>query len=155
MKQKFLCAIAICLPFFVFCQSNIPDTGIKWSQGLNWKQVLQKAQKENKYVFVDCYATWCVPCKKMDKQAYTNDTVGNFFNEKIIAYYLFLCDLIQVFYKSFTEITDFFCRICKCFIKPEFFDQYIPDAFPLIKQKQPFIFTNDHTQLHGCIYLAS
>ena len=51
--------------------------GIKWVTGLSWEQVLTKAKTENKFIFVDCYATWCGPCKVMDKDVYPNDTVGD------------------------------------------------------------------------------
>ena len=36
--------------------------GIKF-QNLSLEQALKKAEKENKKVFVDVYATWCGPCK--------------------------------------------------------------------------------------------
>ena len=41
--------------------------GIHFEQGLSWKDILAKAKAEHKYIFVDCYATWCGPCKYMDK----------------------------------------------------------------------------------------
>lgn len=59
--------------------------GITWADKLNWQQVLKKAKKENKYIFVDCYATWCKPCKQMDKEVYTNDSVGDLLNDKFIS----------------------------------------------------------------------
>jgi thiol:disulfide interchange protein len=37
--------------------------GIQFVHNLSWQEILQKARAENKYVFVDCYATWCGPCK--------------------------------------------------------------------------------------------
>jgi thioredoxin-related protein len=60
-------------------------SGIIWVDYLNWPQVVKKAKKENKYIFVDCYATWCGPCKKMDKDVYTNDSIGDFLNTKFIS----------------------------------------------------------------------
>ena len=30
-----------------------------------WENVLKQAQKANKKVFVDCYTSWCVPCKHL------------------------------------------------------------------------------------------
>jgi thioredoxin-related protein len=59
--------------------------GIRFEQGLNWKQVLAKAKAENKYVFVDCYTTWCAPCKKMEKEVYSVPEVGAFYNAKFIS----------------------------------------------------------------------
>ncbi|NNF35689.1 MAG: thioredoxin family protein [Saprospiraceae bacterium] len=44
---------------------------------------LQIAQKENKSVFVDTYAKWCIPCKKMDK-VFRDKSVGKVFNDNFI-----------------------------------------------------------------------
>jgi thiol-disulfide isomerase/thioredoxin len=43
-----------------------------------------KAKKENKLIFVDAYTTWCGPCKWMDKNIYTNDTVADYFNSTFV-----------------------------------------------------------------------
>src|ERR1700743_1441079 len=43
-----------------------------------WGEVLKKAKAEHKDIFVDCYATWCAPCKAMDHDIYTNEKVGEF-----------------------------------------------------------------------------
>lgn len=74
-----------CLPIIVSSQDNVTSTGIKWTEGLSWQQVKQKAKQEMKYIFIDAFATWCVPCKKMDKEVYINDTVANYFNEHFIS----------------------------------------------------------------------
>jgi thioredoxin-related protein len=59
--------------------------GIQWTEGLSWEQVKQKAKEENKYIFLDCFTTWCGPCKKMDREVYGSDTVGNYFNDRFIS----------------------------------------------------------------------
>ena len=59
--------------------------GISFSQNLSWQDILQKARTENKFIFVDCFATWCGPCKWMDQQVYSNDTIGNFMNDNFIS----------------------------------------------------------------------
>lgn len=59
--------------------------GIKFEEGLSWEQVKQKAKVENKFIFVDAYATWCVPCKLMDKEVYPDDSLGFFMNNKFIS----------------------------------------------------------------------
>lgn len=66
-------------------ESRPTQAGIKWTEGLSWEQVKAKAKAENKYIFLDAFATWCVPCKLMDKTVYQTDTVGNYFNKRFIA----------------------------------------------------------------------
>jgi thioredoxin-related protein len=61
------------------------NNGIQWSNGLSWKEVLKKAKKENKYVFIDVFTTWCGPCRLMDKEVYTDSKVGEFLNQKFIS----------------------------------------------------------------------
>jgi thioredoxin-related protein len=85
MKQKLLCLAMLCLPATIFCQQRETVNGIRWAQDLSWQQVKEKAKKENKYIFVDCYATWCKPCKEMDQRVYTVDSVGNFLNAGFIS----------------------------------------------------------------------
>ncbi|MES2328195.1 MAG: thioredoxin fold domain-containing protein [Bacteroidota bacterium] len=61
------------------------EKGIHFEQGLSWYQIQKKAKEENKYIFVDLYATWCGPCKQMDAEIYPKETVGNAINEKFIS----------------------------------------------------------------------
>ncbi|MES2329909.1 MAG: thioredoxin fold domain-containing protein [Bacteroidota bacterium] len=77
MKKQF--SIILLLP--VFCCAQ----GIHFEERSNWQQVLQKAKTENKYIFLDCYATWCVPCKYMDKNIYPLPEVGQQVNEHFIS----------------------------------------------------------------------
>lgn len=61
------------------------SAGIEWARDLSWDQIKEKAKRENKYIFLDCFATWCGPCKLMDKNVYINDTVGEFYNQRFIS----------------------------------------------------------------------
>ncbi|WP_205513198.1 thioredoxin family protein [Longitalea arenae] len=64
---------------------SIDRSAIQWTEGLSWDQIKQKALQENKYIFIDCYATWCGPCKLMDTEAFSNDSVGHFLNTHFIS----------------------------------------------------------------------
>jgi len=59
--------------------------GIHFETTLNWQQIKEKAISEHKSIFVDCYATWCGPCKMMDMQTYPDSIVGNYFNQHYIS----------------------------------------------------------------------
>lgn len=60
------------------------QVAIQFEQQLKWSEILMKAKAEHKFIFVDCYATWCAPCKAMDKEIYTIDSVGKFMNGHFI-----------------------------------------------------------------------
>ena len=64
-------------------KANEGNEGIKFEQS-NWTEVLKKAKKENKIVFLDIYASWCGPCKMLKKTTFSNDNVGDFYNQKFI-----------------------------------------------------------------------
>lgn len=68
-----------------YCYGQPDKEGIQFEQSLSWQQILAKAKKENKYIFVDCYATWCVPCKKMDEEVYSQKALGEWINQEFIS----------------------------------------------------------------------
>jgi len=57
--------------------------GIHFQRG-DWNQALSLARKENKLIFLDIYATWCGPCKKLKSHSFSNNRVGSFFNTHFI-----------------------------------------------------------------------
>lgn len=57
--------------------------GITFTKG-TLSELLAKAKQENKLLFIDCYTTWCGPCKWMEKIVFPNDTVGKFYNDHFV-----------------------------------------------------------------------
>jgi thiol-disulfide isomerase/thioredoxin len=51
---------------------------------LTLKEAFAKAKIENKSVFVDCFTTWCIPCKNMEADVFTQDSVADFYNKNFI-----------------------------------------------------------------------
>lgn len=49
------------------------------------KEILQLAKNENKLVFVDCYTSWCGPCKRLSTQVFTHPEVGDYFNGRFVS----------------------------------------------------------------------
>src|SRR5258708_8436112 len=78
--MKRLLCLTLLLPVVLMAQ----EKGIQFQQGLSWQEVQAKAKAENKYIFVDCLATWCRPCEFMDKDLYPSETVGAYLNDKFI-----------------------------------------------------------------------
>ncbi|NSL87385.1 DUF255 domain-containing protein [Chitinophaga sp. Mgbs1] len=52
---------------------------------MSWQEVLNKAYTEGKYIFVDCYTTWCGPCKAMERNVYPSKEVGDYMNKRFIS----------------------------------------------------------------------
>ena len=57
--------------------------GIQFSR-LPFAEALKKAGQEKKLIFIDCYTTWCGPCKMMSEQVFTLKHIGDFFNEHFV-----------------------------------------------------------------------
>lgn len=74
------------MPFAVFCQ----EKGVHFERGLSWKAIKAKARKEHKYIFMDCFTTWCGPCKFMSQQIFPLGEVGRALNDK------FVCASVQM-----------------------------------------------------------
>lgn len=60
------------------------NRSINFEQTKVWKQILKKAKKEKKLIFVDCYTSWCGPCKMLASQVFTQDEVADFFNANFV-----------------------------------------------------------------------
>jgi thiol:disulfide interchange protein len=48
----------------------------------NFSSVLEKAKAEKKKIFVDCYTSWCGPCKMLASKIFTDLSVGEFMNSE-------------------------------------------------------------------------
>lgn len=84
-NMKYIAAACLLLlSLFSFSSIRAQDNGIYFESGLSWKNILAKARAENKYIFVDCYATWCGPCKYMTDSIFTQNAVGDFFNSHFL-----------------------------------------------------------------------
>jgi thioredoxin-related protein len=77
--------LLVALGFLPFTFTSTAQEGIQFQSAAGWQEVLARAKQENKYIFVDCYATWCGPCKMMDKTVFPDKEVGQFINDKFIA----------------------------------------------------------------------
>ena len=46
---------------------------------------IEQAEREGKLIFVDFYTTWCLPCKLMDEDVFTDRELGRYMNERFVS----------------------------------------------------------------------
>lgn len=51
---------------------------------ISFNEALKLSASTGKPLFIDCYTSWCAPCKRMDQTVFTNDTIRRFYNEHFI-----------------------------------------------------------------------
>lgn len=61
------------------------EQGIRFWDNVVWDQVVRKAVEQKKAIFVDCYTSWCGPCKILAKQVFPLREVGDFFNSNFVS----------------------------------------------------------------------
>lgn len=63
---------------------NVPaEAGIQFTDA-SWREILKKAKAEKKIIFLDAYASWCGPCKMLQKNVFTQKSVGDYYNNRFI-----------------------------------------------------------------------
>ena len=86
--MKSLLCIVLLLPALAMAQKKSTATtsnkGIHFEHNVTWSDIQRKAKAENKYIFMDCFTTWCGPCKYMSKNIFPLEAVGTALNEKFI-----------------------------------------------------------------------
>ncbi len=77
--MKFICILAMSMASIVASAQE----SLHFETG-TFAEILAKAKKENKLVFMDAYASWCGPCKMMERDIFTKPTVQQYYNTKFI-----------------------------------------------------------------------
>lgn len=71
-----LAAVAVCM--------TTAAQGINFAEGKSFAEVKAQAKAEGKLIFVDCYTSWCGPCKMMATKEFVKKEAGDYFNDKFV-----------------------------------------------------------------------
>ena len=71
--------------FYLAAINDMVNTdGIKFEES-SFEEALKKAKDQGKLLFMDCYTTWCGPCKMMSNQVFKQKFIGDFFNQNLVS----------------------------------------------------------------------
>ncbi len=73
--------IAFVLFFFFSLTGNAQ--GILFEE-ISFDEALAKAKEQNKRIFVELQTSWCGNCRRLEKEVFTNDTIGTYFNKNFV-----------------------------------------------------------------------
>lgn len=76
--KKIVSGLFVFFTVLLFAQESIQF------QDLPFKDLIAKAKKDNKIVFIDAYASWCGPCKLMEKNVFSQKSVGDYYNANFV-----------------------------------------------------------------------
>lgn len=90
-KVKFTCMLLLAMllmPLQAIASSNTllaeADSGVVFVEK-PIAEVLQMGRQSGKLIFVDCYTSWCVPCKKMVTTTFVLKSVGDYMNANFVS----------------------------------------------------------------------
>lgn len=82
--------LALSILFLLSCtgskKAKLDPNKIHFSKSKSISPILEKATKEEKLVFVDIMTDWCLPCKMMDEDVFSDPSVVKFMNANFINY---------------------------------------------------------------------
>lgn len=71
------------LSFLFFGLFQLHAQGIEF-RDISYQQALEASRSEGKPLFVDCYTSWCGPCKWMAANMFPLKELGDYFNQNFI-----------------------------------------------------------------------
>lgn len=77
MKSIFM-VLFMCIAGSTYAQKEINFNNRSWAEAR------EKSVKEHKLIFIDCYTSWCAPCRWMEKNVFIQPAVAKYYNENFI-----------------------------------------------------------------------
>lgn len=79
MMRSIFYSLVICIMSITWGQSQ----GIEFVE-TRWQDAMEQAKEQDKLLFVDSYAQWCGPCKRMAKYEFVKPEVGEIYNANFV-----------------------------------------------------------------------
>lgn len=80
--KKLIAAFAL-IGFIGYSQISVAD-GIEFIHDKKFKELLDMAKAQNRLLFMDCYTSWCGPCKRLSATVFPDSSVGQFYNSTFV-----------------------------------------------------------------------
>ena len=86
MKPKLTILLLTLFVLSLGLQVRAQDKGIAFlPEGTLFKDAVAKAQQTGKMIFLDCYTSWCGPCKMMTNTVFPQEKVGAYMNPRFVS----------------------------------------------------------------------
>lgn len=85
MRTKWSVCLWACLCWFVATvTAQDKNEGVQFVEGKTFAEAVAQAKAEGKKVFLDCYTSWCGPCKMMTNTVFPQKVVGDYMNKEFV-----------------------------------------------------------------------
>lgn len=76
----FLLGIAVSIS----TRAQSPDGGVCFMENEKWESVREQAKRQDRLILMDCYTSWCGPCKAMVRDVFSQKEIGDYLNARFV-----------------------------------------------------------------------
>lgn len=83
-KALFTCVLSMLSIIFAEVKAQENNEGVVFVENKTFAEAVAMAKESGKKVFLDCYTSWCGPCKMMTKNIFPQKAAGDYFNSEFV-----------------------------------------------------------------------